>query len=58
MDNARGTLVPLAAVVRLRGIQARWGAISCREEMGEGTHSGLGWSLIRGKEGLSGLPHY
>ncbi len=37
MDGARGALVPLAACFRLRGSQARWGAVSCRGQMGEGT---------------------
>ena len=37
MDSARGALVPLAKGFRLRGIEARWGAVSCRGQMGEGT---------------------
>src|SRR5215472_6931936 len=36
-DRARGALVSLAASLRLRGSQARWGAVSCRAEMDEGT---------------------
>jgi hypothetical protein len=37
LDGARGALLPIAKGFRLRGIEARWGAVSCRGEMGEGT---------------------
>ncbi len=37
MDGARGALSPIAKGFRLRGIEARWDAVSCRGEMGEGT---------------------
>ena len=37
MDSAGCALLPLAAGLRLRGIEARWGAVSYRGEMGEGT---------------------
>src|SRR5262249_5289953 len=37
LDGARGALVSLAASLRLRGSQARGGAVSCRAEMDEGT---------------------
>jgi len=36
MDGARGALVPLAAGFRLSAAQARGGAVSCHEKMGEG----------------------
>jgi hypothetical protein len=35
LDNVRGALLPLAARFRLRGIQTRGNAVSCRGEMGE-----------------------
>ena len=41
MDGRRGALLPIAAGFRLRGSQARWGAVSCRGGMGEGSHRGV-----------------
>jgi hypothetical protein len=37
MDDARGALVSFASSLRLRGIEARWGGVSCRGQMGGGT---------------------
>jgi hypothetical protein len=37
MDSAGCALLPLAAGLHLRSIEARWGAVSYRGEMGEGT---------------------
>ena len=53
MDNSGGAFVPFAAGFRLRGSQARWGAVSCRGQMGEGTrrrarrepHSRVKWPV-------------
>jgi hypothetical protein len=50
--------LPLAAAFRLRGIEARWGAVSCRGVMGEGIAEELKWSLALGREGLFGLLHH
>jgi hypothetical protein len=50
--------MPLAAGFRLRGIEARWGAVLCPREMGEGTRKRAQWSLTLGREGMSGLPHH
>jgi hypothetical protein len=36
MDSQGGALMPFAAAFRLRGSQARWGAVSCPRKMGEG----------------------
>ena len=36
MDSQGGAHMPFAAAFRLRGSQARWGAISCPRKMGEG----------------------
>jgi hypothetical protein len=36
MDSQGGALVPLAKGFRLRGSQARWGALSCPRKIGEG----------------------
>ena len=58
MDGRRGALVPLAAAFRLRGIEARWGAGSCRGVMGEGIRRRAHMELALGREGLSGLLHH
>jgi hypothetical protein len=49
MDGARGALVPLAKGFRLRGSQARWGAVSCRGKAGEGTRRGARMEPHSGK---------
>jgi hypothetical protein len=49
MDGARGALVPLAKGFRLRGSQARWGAVSCRGKVGEGTRRGARMEPHSGK---------
>jgi hypothetical protein len=36
MDGARGARLPFVAGFRLRATEARWGAVSCHGEMGEG----------------------
>ncbi len=54
MDGARGPLLPLTASTRLRGIQARWGGVSCHEYVGKVPAEALGWSLASGGGGLSG----
>jgi hypothetical protein len=58
VDSLRAALVPLAKGVRLSVIEARWGAVSCRGEMGRVLAEALGGSLVRGREGHSGLPHH
>ncbi len=40
MDSTRGALLPLAKGFRLSATQARGGAVSCHEEMGEGSRRG------------------
>jgi len=50
MDGSGGTLVSLAACLRLRGIEARQGAVSCRVEMSEGTSSSTWMKAHSGKE--------
>jgi hypothetical protein len=53
MDGARGPLVPFVAAFPLRATEARWGAVSCHGEMGEGAsrstrmepHSRMRWSI-------------
>jgi hypothetical protein len=37
MDSQGGALLPLAACFRLRGLEARWGAVSGRGQTAEGT---------------------
>src|SRR5437899_466684 len=58
VDSLRVALVPLAKGVRLSVIEARGGAVSCRGEMGRVLAEALGGSLVRGREGHSGLPHH
>jgi len=58
VDGLRAALVSLAKGVPLRGIEARWGAVSCRGKMSRVFAETLGGSLARGREGLSGLPHH
>lgn len=49
---------PLPKVSEGSAIEARWGAVSCRGEMGKVPAEELGWSLTLGREGLSGPPHH
>jgi hypothetical protein len=53
MDSKGSALLPLAAGFRLRGSQARWGALSCRAVIGEGTSRRAQMEPTLGSEGLS-----
>jgi hypothetical protein len=58
MDDARGARLPLAKGFRLRVSQARWNLFHVMGRWVKVPTEELGWSLIREREGLSGLPHH
>ena len=55
--SARGALSPLAKGFRLRGIEARWGAVSVNGEIGEGASSSTRMGVHSGERRPVRLPY-